>query len=548
VELSKRPTLLRISACARQPASQCDPAAVAGTLANAGPAYAGGVTDEPLRVRAPVVRIVDHGGSTTVIGPTAVRRFDGDSAALLRAVLEIHARPVGRAQVLAALAARAGLELDAVQLPAAPIDELIALLVSDGVLVAAAAAMPRPAGPLRRVVLGISGAVAAIDAPAMIRGLHGAGCEVRVALTRNAGKLVSRAALDALTHHAVWSGLWQRDASMPVPHINLAEWAELVVVCPASATTLSRIATGDCSDLVAAIVAATRAPVVVVPSMNDAMYESPAVQANLAVLRDHGRYVVHPATGIEVAHRPNARPSMLGPAPPAGAVIDIVRHLLRELAVRPRVPDTARGWEQLWSATPADQLPWHAGALEPPLAAAIAAHHAPGRRLIDLGTGDGVVAIAAAHHGYAVTAIDVAPSALGQARDRAGKAARSIVFVLDDITAPKLDHGAAGDFRGVFADRVGGAFDVAVDRGLLHVLPRDRWAAYAAAVTSLIAPGGVLLVVAHPPGAELGTIAVTADELRALLPDFELVGIAPTTLAGAPAQLFELRPRVDPAA
>jgi len=486
------------------------------------------VTDEPLRVRAPVVRIVDHGTTTTVIGAQAVRRFDGDSAALLRAVLEIHARPVGRAQLLAELAARAGAEASA--LPAEPIDQLVALLVADGVLVAASAPpAPRPATGLRRVVLGISGAVAAIDAPAVIRGLHAAGCDVRVALTRTAAKLVSRAALDALTHHAVWTGIWQRDARMPVPHIGLAEWAELVVVCPASATTLSRIATGDCGDLVAAIVAATRAPVVVVPSMNDAMYESPAVQANLAVLRDHGRHVVHPALGIEVAHRPHARPPLRGPAPPAGAVIDIVRHLLRELAVQPRVPDTARGWEDLWATIPPEQLPWHTAALDPPLAEAIAARYAPGRRLLDLGTGDGVVAITAAQLGFAVTATDIAPSALGRARDRADHAgARSIVFVLDDLTAPRL--GGGPDRR----------YDVAVDRGLLHSLPREQWSAYATGITGLVSPGGTLLVVAHQPGAERGTHPVTGDDLRVLLPAFQLVRAVPTTLAAAAAQLFEL--------
>ena len=295
-------------------------------------AYARRVADE-LLVRAPVVRIVDHGASTTVIGATAVRRFDGDSAALLRAVLEICARPVGRTRLLAELAARAATTAAAV--PAQPIDELVELLVGDGVLVVAgppAPPVPSPGGGLRRVVLGISGAVAAVDAPALLRELQVAGCEVRVALTRNAARLVSRAALEALTHRAVWTSLWQRDGRAVVPHVELAEWAELVLVYPASATTLSRIATGDCSDLVAAIAAATRAPVVVVPSMNDAMYGSPAVQANLAVLRDHGRYVVHPALGREVAHRPEARSAMLGAAPPAGAVVDIVRHLLREHA------------------------------------------------------------------------------------------------------------------------------------------------------------------------------------------------------------------------
>jgi 2-polyprenyl-3-methyl-5-hydroxy-6-metoxy-1,4-benzoquinol methylase len=238
--------------------------------------------------------------------------------------------------------------------------------------------------------------------------------------------------------------------------------------------------------------------------------------------------VVHPALGVEVAHAPEARTARLGPAPPAGAVVDVVRHLLREAAAhRPALPDGARGWERLWATAPAAQLPWHAGALEPPLAEALAAHAAPGRRLIDLGTGDGLVAVAAAALGFAVTAVDIAPSALGRARDRAEAAGvRGIALVLGDVTA--LPPG------------LGAAFDVAVDRGLLHCLPVEQRAAYAAAVTAMVAPGGALLVVAHPPGAELGTHAVTAEALRALLPAFELRHAAPATLAGSPAQRFEL--------
>jgi SAM-dependent methyltransferase/3-polyprenyl-4-hydroxybenzoate decarboxylase len=487
------------------------------------------VTDEPVRVRAPVVKLVDHGASTTVLGRTLARQFDGDSAALLRAVLEIHARPVTRTELFAELARRAGAAPGGLAAP--PIDELIALLVGDGVLVEARPPPVAPIGGMRRVVLGISGAVAAVDAPGLVRGLQNAGCEVRVALTRSGARMVSRAALEALTHGAVWTGLWQRDARAPVPHVNLAEWAELVVVCPASATTVSRIATGDCSDLVAAIVAATHAPVVVVPSMNDAMYGSPAVRANLQTLRDHGRYVVHPALGVEVAHAPHARTAMLGPAPPAGAVVDIVRHLLREVA-RPRLPDGARAWERLWATAPAAQLPWHADELEPPLVEALAARAAPGSRLVDLGTGDGVVAIAAAQLGYDVMAVDIASSALGRARDRAETSgARGIAFMLGDVTAPRPGgHGAV--------------FDVAVDRGLLHCLPAEQRAGYAAAIAALVAPGGALLVIAHAPGAELGTHPVTAEELRALLPAFELVRTTPTTLAGGAAQLFELRHRL----
>jgi len=207
-----------------------------------------------------------------------------------------------------------------------------------------------------------------------------------------------------------------------------------------------------------------------------------------------------------------------------------VRHLLAQLTAAPHIPDSARAWEQLWSSTPAEQLPWHAAALDPVLDDAIAAHSAPGRRLLDLGTGDGIVAIAAARRGFRVTALDVAPTALGRARERADRAqTRSILFVLDDITAPRLDI----------------AHDIAVDRGLLHSLPHDSWPAYSAAVTRLVSPGGALLLVAHAPGTAPGTHPLTAHELSTLLPAFALMRTLPTTLTHAPAHLFELEHRAD---
>jgi 2-polyprenyl-3-methyl-5-hydroxy-6-metoxy-1,4-benzoquinol methylase len=206
-------------------------------------------------------------------------------------------------------------------------------------------------------------------------------------------------------------------------------------------------------------------------------------------------------------------------------VIDIVRHVLRDLAAR---PTGAQAWETLWASTPATQLPWHAASLEPALSEALAARAAPGRRLLDIGTGDGAVAVAAAQLGYRVTALDGAPSALGSARERADAAgARAIAFVLDDITAPRL------------ASALGGGYDLAVDRGVLHGLPRTQWSAYAAGVTGLVSPGGALVIVAHEPPAA-GTHAVDPDELRALLPAFSLVRTVPTTLAGAAARLFDL--------
>ncbi len=470
------------------------------------------------RVRAAVVRILDHGDATLVIGPRGVLRFDGESAGLLRAVLELHGTPISRSALLAELAALSGTPV-----PEAPVDELLTILEREAVLVAARPPPTRSATMPRRIVLAISGAIAAVDAPVLVRGLHALGCEVRIALTKTAQRFVSVPALQALTHHQVWRGIWQRDEAVPVPHINLAEWAELVLVWPASATTLARIATGDCSDLVSALVTATRAPVVIAPSMNDGMYTSPAVQHNLDTLRAHGRWLVHPTLGIEVAQRPEDRRPMYGPAAPPSAMLDILRHLLADIIPRPRLPQGSAGWERLWSSTQHDQLPWHADTVDAPLAAALDAHAGDGKRLLDLGTGAGVVAIAAARRGFRVTASDIAPSALGKARERAGEL--PILFVLDDITATRL----------------GGPFEIAVDCGLLHCVPRERWPAYAAAVTAVIAPGGALLVVAHQPGVELATIAVTSEDLTALLPAFEIVGETPTTLSRGAARLFELR-------
>ena len=420
-------------------------------------------------MRAPIVRIIDRGDETTVIGAIS-RRFDGESAQLLRAVLALHARPATRAEVIAGLAA---LSDDGV-VPEGPVDQLINLLEHDGVLVA-----PRPhvrVPATRRVVLCVTGAVAAADAPLLVRGLQGLGCIVRVAMTRTA----------------------QRFASAPA---------------------LARIAHADCSDLVSAIATATRAPIAIAPSMNDAMYGSPAVQANLETLRAHGRYLIYPAMGVEVAHRPDERTPMFGPAPPAPVITEIVRYLLA--LTPPTLPIDAAGWERVWATTPLAQLRWHTEEIDPAIAELLDGR---GGRLLDLGTGAGTIAREAARRGFAVTASDVAPSALGHARGRAGEL--PILFALDDVLRSQLP----------------GPFETIVDCGLLHCLPRAARLAYAAQIERW---RGALIVVAHDPQApragaghpELGTHPVTVDELARLFPARAIRGV-PTTLSGRAAHAF----------
>jgi SAM-dependent methyltransferase/3-polyprenyl-4-hydroxybenzoate decarboxylase len=468
-----------------------------------------------LRQRAAVVRIFDHGDAITILGRVS-RRFEGDSAGLLRAVLELHEQPINRDELMHQLAARSGGVV-----PEGPVDELCTLLETEGILV-----VPRPeaARPLtRRVVLAISGAIAAVDAPSLVRGLHALGCEVKVAITRSARQFIAPRALAALTHHPVMSSLWQGPPDAPAPHIELAEWAEVVVVCPASATTLARLAQGSAEELVSALVLASRAPVIVVPSMNDGMLASPAVQANLAALRAHGRSIVHAARGLEVAHVPGLRRSMLGPAPPAAVILEVIRHVLGELTPPPSLPTEAEGWARLWERTPPTQLPWNLAEADLPLLTALG--QGQGKTCLDLGCGNGTVAIAAAGAGYQVTASDVAPAALALAHRRAGHL--PVLFVLDDVTHSALR----------------GPFDVIVDRGVLHGLPTGAWPAWAGTVSQLIAPGGRLLVVAHTARGARGTTPLDVAKLTALLPGFALVASEPIMLSGSDARLYTLAAR-----
>jgi 2-polyprenyl-3-methyl-5-hydroxy-6-metoxy-1,4-benzoquinol methylase len=334
----------------------------------------------------------------------------------------------------------------------------------------------------------------------------------------------------AILHGNIYLSMFRGDATCPVPHVNLAEWADLVLVAPASATTIARLAAGDHGELCAAIALGTTAPVVIAPSMNQAMLRSPGVRRNLDRLRDDGFAILHSALGVEVAHAPETRRPMLGPAPPAAAIADQVDHILAEslAARRPAAPEE---WERAWSAVPDEQLPWHTAVLDADLAAALDRLASTGaRRLIDLGCGDGVAALSAARSGFQVVAVDLSASALDRARRRAaaGDAAASITWIRDDATNPRL----------------WGAFDVLVDRALLHVLPLDRRAAYAATLARLAAPGAHVLIKTHAPseGAAHRTVPPTRDELAALFGDaFELVSSEETTLPGpaaAPAAIL----------
>lgn len=147
----------------------------------------------------------------------------------------------------------------------------------------------------RRVVLGVSGGIAAYKAVELCRHLMDAGADVQVVLTSDATRFVTALTFSALSGHRAGVSLW--DGPDPIPHTRLGQWAELVVVAPATARLLGAYAGGISDDLLTATLLATRAPVVVCPAMHTEMWEHPAVQDNVAVLLRRGVAVVQPGVG-----------------------------------------------------------------------------------------------------------------------------------------------------------------------------------------------------------------------------------------------------------
>jgi phosphopantothenoylcysteine decarboxylase/phosphopantothenate--cysteine ligase len=148
----------------------------------------------------------------------------------------------------------------------------------------------------RRVVLGVSGGIAAYKAAVLARRLLEAGAEVRTVMTAAASEFLGPATLAAITGHRPVQSLADDPGSVS-PHTDLGRWADVIVVAPATAATLSRLAHGLSEDALSATVLASRAPVVVAPAMHTEMWEQPSTVRNIATLRADGVVVVGPADG-----------------------------------------------------------------------------------------------------------------------------------------------------------------------------------------------------------------------------------------------------------
>ena len=160
----------------------------------------------------------------------------------------------------------------------------------------------------RHVVLGVSGGIASYKSCFLVRRLTEAGARVDAVLTAGAAEFVRPATFEALTGRPVLTSLWE--PGLALDHIRLAREADLVIVAPATAHLLARMAQGLADDALTAVLLARSGPVLVAPAMNDAMFAAPATARNLTLLRDRGVAIVGPATGA-LAEGPSELPGRM---------------------------------------------------------------------------------------------------------------------------------------------------------------------------------------------------------------------------------------------
>ncbi len=149
------------------------------------------------------------------------------------------------------------------------------------------------------IVLGITGGIAAYKTPELVRQLKSQGADVQIVMTSSAEEFVTATALQAVSGQPIRSNLWDKEAEASMSHIELARWADVVLIAPATAEIMARLAGGAAPDLLTTLCLATEAPIAIAPAMNHVMWNNPAVQANRATLADRGFAVIGPDHGSQ---------------------------------------------------------------------------------------------------------------------------------------------------------------------------------------------------------------------------------------------------------
>jgi phosphopantothenoylcysteine decarboxylase/phosphopantothenate--cysteine ligase len=183
----------------------------------------------------------------------------------------------------------------------------------------------------KHILLGLSGGIAAYKACDLVRRLRDAGAEVRVVMTEGATHFVTPLTLQALSGHPVRASLWDETAEAAMGHIELARWADAILIAPASADVMARLAAGLADDLLTTLCLATEVPLFLAPAMNRVMWAHPATQANVQTLAARGATLFGPAAGTQACGE-TGEGRMLEP-------LELVALLSRHLA-----PEQNRPW------------------------------------------------------------------------------------------------------------------------------------------------------------------------------------------------------------
>lgn len=149
------------------------------------------------------------------------------------------------------------------------------------------------------IVLGISGGIAAYKTPELVRRLRERGADVQIVMTASAEEFVTPTSLQAVSGRPIRTNLWDKEAEASMSHIELARWADLVLIAPATAEIMARLAGGGAPDLLATLCLATEAPIAIAPAMNRVMWANPAVQANRRTLEERGIKILGPDHGSQ---------------------------------------------------------------------------------------------------------------------------------------------------------------------------------------------------------------------------------------------------------
>jgi phosphopantothenoylcysteine decarboxylase / phosphopantothenate---cysteine ligase len=183
-----------------------------------------------------------------------------------------------------------------------------------------------------RVLLGVTGGIAAYKSPELVRRLVERGCEVQVVMTKGAREFIAPLTLQAVSGRRVRDDLWDPAAEAAMGHIELARWADVVVIAPATANFLAALVGGFANDLLTTLCLATTAPIVVAPAMNQAMWANVATQANRNELEARGIRFLGPAEGDQACGETGPG-RMLEPTAIADALLEVPGRLrLKSLA------------------------------------------------------------------------------------------------------------------------------------------------------------------------------------------------------------------------